>query len=694
MLRSILPLGLLACFGASASVAAQDPLPVSVDYNSYPRRMRQVEWLRPAFPPAWGNVDETSPITTTLFIKPGPSAYTGWNALHVPAAEIQTYSSAPLDEPHRYAYQPDPSSSGQLSFFLTAHFPSATPSTIVTDIGTIDLSRPIDGPVAASTGHWDSYVPVAPVPNMTTTGDVWVDAVHGDDLNSGYLPSQPVKTLGQGVTQLKLLGTCVGSRCVIDNKTMVIRGGQYRHRDDSKNVLDLTDVVGLAGSPPVTITNYAGESVEIDGYGQGPGGLVHTGLQGVVLQRAENVLIEGLTFYGWEQEGVDPENSKNVTLRFLNIHNCSKWGIQAYGYVEDLTIEGCRIAGIDREHGIYIAGKASAPASPEVPCKRVRISFNTIQHTGRHGIQVNGCQEDILINNNRVLQAKHGGVQVTGTCHARIINNIFGESLKFAVSVFADYDKNVFGQHPSGINITNWKLENFQSIGNIEIAYNTMYVPPTGWTSGEDPAGFDAIRIDEHAQYERHAIGEPQGDMPIEALVEPFWGIDIHDNIVLSQARETVFVVLSTQHVQPVNEHSRAERMLEGLRFYGNITDAAAGPERLRLMATPGPYNLPSTYHDLTALEQSQPSRWFGNDLDTDPSFVQAGPSGHPIVFIAYPELEWWPNHYARLDAKDFGLNAGSPAIDTGFEAMPGVDVAGVTRPLGLGPDRGAHESH
>ncbi len=727
-----LALGTCATLAIAASPGIAQHL-VGVKYNPRPRRLTQTEWLRPNFPATWGLVDANSEkpganhIQTDLYVMAGSSAFNGQNATTLPVSELVKFTRIPLPKPHRYAYRPGPQNNNSFSFFLisTHGDPNApNPDVAITDVGVVDLTRPIDGPVPAAVNAMANVSLAKPVRANVAwtngTADVYVDVANGNDNQDGTTPSKAVKTIAAGLALMRLKGTFKNGYYEVPGKTMLVKPGIYAVRSDPKNHMNIAKfkLRGLPGNP-MTIIGAKGSSLAIlDGFSfdyetwvrnqslPHPEDPYAAGLSdGIQLIGTRDAVIENFGVRGFRRAGAKPDNTRRVSLRFLDIHNTGKWGIHAYTnnfeVCEDLVIEGCRIRGTlsftytdQNEHGIYIAGfktKFNPTTGQWEPLmRRIRISYNEIWHVASHCIQVNGCQEHVLINNNRLLQGGLGGIDCTGTSNLKIVNNVIGESLREAIVIYQDHDP-IFG-HRFEQELQVWKQSHFQALRNIDIAYNTMYVPPTKWTKGSDPRGFPVIKVDEEGGYDE----EP--DVTVhEALVEPFDDVVIHDNILVSSGplavryKQSAKILTNGNAWAPRDENHRLGRMLEGVTFSNNhFYGTAPGNPTLRygiFFNTSGSatsWTYPSM--TLAALQTTLP-QWTGNVFSGDPLFRHL----EPIQFIG--KDVWWPDLDARMLKSDYRVRLGSPVIDKGQVPFPAIDKSGVSRPRGLGPDIGAHES-
>lgn len=701
----ILCLLFLLCCSFVSELFAQTIHPLPVTHNDYPRRLGQTEWLKPDYPATWTS---TSTVLTTLYLWPGTSPYIGQSAMLHPS--VWSNPSYILPDPVRYAYSPNSSLAGTISFFM-ASYNAANQEYAVSDILGIDLDRPILGPVTQATCSWDNYVPTPPVPLNLTTGHVWVDANNGLDSNTGLTQAQAVQTLGRGVQVLKSLGSQVGNKWIIPGKIMIIRGGDYRYRNNSLNSLNLTNIEGLPGQP-VIIAGYGNETPIIDGFQLDFEALVASGnpfpqtsayysqniygpQYGITMKQAKHMIVENLTVMGFNTEGVDPDNVEDVMLRFLHIHNIGDWGIQAFGTIKDFVIEGCVIQGISMgtraEHCIYIAGKDAtynpATGMQETNSHNIRLSYNFMQHAPSHGIHINGTQYDVMVNNNRIMQVGMAGLQSTGTTNLRVYNNVFAETMRFAICLFTDYD-HTYWPTRKGQDVLDWQENHYQAIGDIDIAYNTFYVPQNYWMTpmiSSGPDDFDTIRISECSGYIQDDPNDP--NKKVEALVEPFFNVKIRNNIAMGQRTSVVKYDQSLKRDANnvfVNEHCRVERMMEGISFYDNIFYATGGTTRFW-----GPMDdKNSVLKTLMWVEQNYPAQWYNNEIDQNPLFV------NPLPVLLIPLPTWWPSHSMRLFNSDYTLQAASPGVDRGTSPHPPIDIYNIARPLGNGPDIGAHESH
>jgi hypothetical protein len=77
-----------------------------------------------------------------------------------------------------------------------------------------------------------------------------------------------------------------------------------------------------------------------------------------------------------------------------------------------------------------------------------------------------------------------------------------------------------------------------------------------------------------------------------------------------------------------------------------------------------------------TSLITGANNLWFGNG--TGPIFLENNVNGDPL--------------FINLDAFDFQLSPGSPAIDAGLDTALGADFTGIFRPQNKNYDIGAYE--
>uniref|UniRef100_I2Q334 Right handed beta helix domain-containing protein n=1 Tax=Desulfovibrio sp. U5L TaxID=596152 RepID=I2Q334_9BACT len=127
---------------------------------------------------------------------------------------------------------------------------------------------------------------------------------------------------------------------------------------------------------------------------------------GILLQKASNVVIEGVTIAGFVR-GVTLGSCQDVTIKDSTITDVSSYGIMSYRS-NGTTIQGNTIERAYNEHGIYISDVAA----------KIVIAKNTIRDTHINGIHINGAVAGAVISGNRLertgsFPTKEGGAGLT-----------------------------------------------------------------------------------------------------------------------------------------------------------------------------------------------------------------------------------------------------------------------------------------
>jgi parallel beta-helix repeat protein len=186
---------------------------------------------------------------------------------------------------------------------------------------------------------------------------------------------------------------------------------------------------------------------------------------GINLEGASHVVIDGFTVNGMPRAGVRSVLGNFVTVRHVRADKNTTWGIFT-GFDNDLTIENNETSGSIEEHGIYVSN------SGDRPTLRGNVSW------GNHGsgIHMNGDRfqggdgiiSGALITGNVIFDnakpVNNGpvgggsGINMDGVQNSRIENNL------------------VYGNHASGISL--YKIDGAAgSSGNV-VVNNTIQQPP------------------------------------------------------------------------------------------------------------------------------------------------------------------------------------------------------------------------
>jgi MYXO-CTERM domain-containing protein len=157
---------------------------------------------------------------------------------------------------------------------------------------------------------------------------------------------------------------------------------------------------------------------------------------GINLEGASHVVVEGFTANGMERAGLRAVLGEHVTFRNNHADANGRWGILT-GFVDDLLIEGNWTSGSIIEHGIYVSNSGDRPV----------IRRNVIWNNSRNGIHMNGDAEqggdgiisDAVIEANTIYSngADGGsGINCDGVQDSLIVNNLIYDSHASGISLY------------------------------------------------------------------------------------------------------------------------------------------------------------------------------------------------------------------------------------------------------------------
>lgn len=157
---------------------------------------------------------------------------------------------------------------------------------------------------------------------------------------------------------------------------------------------------------------------------------------GINLEGASYVVVEGFTANGMERAGLRAVLGEHVTLRNNRAAGNGRWGILT-GFVDDVLIEGNWTSGSIIEHGIYVSNSGDRPV----------IRRNVIWNNSRNGIHMNGDAEqggdgiisDAVVEANTIYSngADGGsGINCDGVQDSLIVNNLIYDSHASGISLY------------------------------------------------------------------------------------------------------------------------------------------------------------------------------------------------------------------------------------------------------------------
>ena len=226
------------------------------------------------------------------------------------------------------------------------------------------------------------------------------------------------------------------------------------------------NVVRAGDQVIVRAGHYAGFNLETSGtaanpilFSADPGVVVDTPgpvrtLDGINLEGASYVVIEGFTVIGMPRTGIRSVTNSHVTIRHNVGDMNGRWGILT-GFSDDLLIEDNEMSRSVAEHGIYVGNSGDRPV----------IRRNHVWGNSGNGIHMNGdlSQGGDGVITGAVVEANliHGngrtggsGINGDGVQSSRIVNNI------------------LYDNHASGISL--YQIDGGQPSTNNFVAHNTI----------------------------------------------------------------------------------------------------------------------------------------------------------------------------------------------------------------------------
>jgi len=269
---------------------------------------------------------------------------------------------------------------------------------------------------------------LAALPASASAATFYV-ATDGDDGNSGDMgaPWQTLQHAADSVTA---------------GDTVIVRPGAYAGFNLEES--------GADGMP---ITFSAEDGVEITSENpETP--------DGINLEGASWVVLEGFTVNGMERAGLRTVTAEHVTLRNNQGNANGSWGILT-GFVDDLLIEHNRMSGSIDEHGIYVSNSGDRPV----------IRNNVLFGNAANGLHMNGDAEqggDGIISNalveGNVLYSNGmsggSGINCDGVQDSLIVNNL------------------IYDAHASGISL--YQIDGGGPASNNRIINNTVVIADDG----------------------------------------------------------------------------------------------------------------------------------------------------------------------------------------------------------------------
>ena len=194
---------------------------------------------------------------------------------------------------------------------------------------------------------------------------------------------------------------------------VIVRAGNYAGFN-----LD-SDTDGTAASP-IRFTAETGVTIN----SPNPSGF-HAGKDGINLEGADHVVIEGFRVIGMPRAGIRSVGNTNAVIRNNVCDQNAFWGIIT-GFSENVTVEGNVTSRSVNEHGIYVGNSADNPiirGNTTWGNAGCGIHVNSDRHAGGDGVITGALIENNTVYNNG-LPRGGSGINMDGVSNSRIQNNL------------------------------------------------------------------------------------------------------------------------------------------------------------------------------------------------------------------------------------------------------------------------------
>jgi len=308
--------------------------------------------------------------------------------------------------------------------------------------------------------------------------DYWV-ATGGDDGDDGLSPATAWRTLPHAADR------------VGPGDTVHVQGGDYQGF--------YLDTSGTPAQPITFVAAGSGVQITADN---------PTTADGINLEGASYVVIDGFTVDGRTRAGVRAVLGSHVTVRNCHLGYNGKWGILT-GFVDDFVAEGNEAHHSQLEHGIYVSNSADRPI----------VRNNVVYSNAGNGLHFNGDAslggdgliEDALVEGNVIYDnGAEGGsaINMDGGRNGVIRNNL------------------IFGNHASGISL--YRIDAGGGASGNLVVNNTIVQPADGrWCLNiSDGATGNVVR--NNVLYSFHSF---RGAISIDASSRPGF-VEDHDAVL------------------------------------------------------------------------------------------------------------------------------------------------------------------
>ncbi len=157
---------------------------------------------------------------------------------------------------------------------------------------------------------------------------------------------------------------------------------------------------------------------------------------GINIEGANHVVVDGFVINEMERAGVRITHSKNTTVRRVRADNNKSWGIFT-SFCDNILIEDNTATRSNREHGIYVSNSGDNPV----------IRGNSVSGNRMCGIHMNGDSSQggdgvisrALIENNVIFENGKGGgsgINCDGVQQSKIQNNLLYNNHANGISLY------------------------------------------------------------------------------------------------------------------------------------------------------------------------------------------------------------------------------------------------------------------
>ena len=270
----------------------------------------------------------------------------------------------------------------------------------------------------------------------------------------------------------------------------------------SNTVLPGDSVIVLPGTYSGFYHTTSGTSAQPIVFAAQPGVLINlpnaTTNDGINLEGASYIVIEGFHIYGLPRTGIRSVLNNHVTIKNNVCDSCYKWGILT-GFSDDILIENNECSRSVDEHGIYFSNSADNPVIRGNHCwgnHANGIHMNGDISLGGDGIISNALVENNIIHDNGV--AGGSAINCDGVQNSVIRNNL------------------AYNNHASGISL--YRIDGGGgSSGNV-VVNNTVLQPSDGRWALNISDGSTNNTAFNNIFYSTHAF---RGSISIDALSMP-----------------------------------------------------------------------------------------------------------------------------------------------------------------------------